>query len=205
MLLIRHAVLGVATLLTAALALPACGGSDDSSSSSASTTASSTAAPAGGSSADDGSDATTGKGSAKLPGDVCALLPADQVTALLGSPATGAKGAESRNPENPQFASCLWGDLTSPTGQVSLAVSLPMPEIGIDYLQTVFGGAGPTTPVPVGEDGELADRFVRTGGGGVGKTILFKQDGLTVALGQSGDTVDAAKLQTAAQQVAEGL
>ncbi len=199
---LRPAVLGVATLLTAALALPACGGSDDSSSS-----ASTTAEPAGGSSSDGGeaTTTTTGKGSAQLPADVCALLPADQVTALLGSPATGAKGAESRNPENPQFASCLWGDLTSPTGQVSLAVSLPMPEIGIDYLQTVFGGAGPTTPVPVGEDGELADRFVRTGGGGVGKTILFKQDGLTVALGQSGDTVDAAKLQTAAQQVAEGL
>ncbi|MFZ4519322.1 MAG: hypothetical protein ACOYOP_13090 [Microthrixaceae bacterium] len=202
---IRPATLGVAALLTATLALPACGGSDDSSSP-ASTTASTTTAPADGSSADDGSDTTTaGKGSAKLPADVCALLPADQVTALLGSPTTGAKGAESRNPENPQFASCLWGELTSPTGQVSLAVSVPMPEIGIDYLQTVFGGAGPTTPVPVGEGGKLADRFVRTGGGGTGKTILFKKDGLTVALGQSGDTVDAAKLQTAAQQVAEGL
>lgn len=198
----RPAVLGLATLLAAALTLPACGGSDDSSS--ASTT---TAKPAAGSSSDGGGSTTTaaGKSSAKLPDDVCALLPADQVTALLGAPTPGSKGTESRNPENPQFASCLWGQLTSPAGQVSLAVSLPMPEIGIDYLQTVFGGAGPTTPVPVGEDGKLADRFVRTGGGGDGKTILFKKDGLTVALAQSGDTVDAAKLQTAAQQVAEGL
>jgi hypothetical protein len=202
---LRRLVALAAVTLATAVALGACSSSDDSSSGSSDKATTTTAAKSNGDGS--GSSTTTAKGSAKaLPNDPCALLPAGQVTALLGSAATGTPGASSTDPSGPQFTSCQWGELTTDAGQVSVAVSVPSGDGGIDYLATLAGGTGiASTPSSVGTDGKILDAFIRPGGGGVGKTVWFTKDGRTVLVARSGSAAEAATLEAAASAVASNL
>ena len=209
----RHGAVALATVLLVAAALAACSSSDDSSTGSErstttaprSTTSAATGSGGGGSTSAPPTTAAAGRAAA-LPDDACAVLAGDEDTAVLTGENAGVAGPGSTDPSGPQFVSCQWGDLTTDTGQLSVAVSRPSGDGGIDYLSTLMRGTGATgTPSPVGTDGKVVDLYVRPGGGGVGRTVWFTKDGLTVLVGRSGDAVDTAALETAAGQVAGRL
>jgi hypothetical protein len=199
--------LTVALALVAVVALGACSSSDDSDSSASGSSASTTASDGGGDGSGGDASTTVDQGSAAaLPSDPCALLTPDQVAPLLGSAQDGTVGASSTEPGGPQFTSCQWGELTTDAGQLSVGVSTPSGDGGIDYLATLAGATGvESTPSSVGEDGKVLAAFIRPGGGGVGKTVMFTRDGVTVLVARSGATVDTAALETAAGQVAANL
>lgn len=149
-------------------------------------------------------DAEGSGAAASLP-DACDLLGDATVETLLGTPAEAVEGVSSLTEGTPQFVSCYWGDLTTDTGVVSVAASVP--SAGIDYLGTLAeaAGGGAGTPVEAGEDGELLDVFVMPGGGGAGASVLFRQDGLTVVVARSGEDVDTGALESAAAEVSSRL
>lgn len=200
---------GVALALALGLGAVACSSSSDGGSSASGKDTSTTAADgSGGTSGDGGTGKTDGGGSAgkggAMPADPCSVLSAADVKDLLGTEATGTAGASSN--DGMIFDSCQWGELTDDAGQVSVAFSEPAPDTGIDYLQTLVGTAAqPTGAADVGDGGKVYGAFVRPGGGGVGKTVLFAVGDTTVAVGQSGAKVDEAKLIAAAKTVAGNL
>jgi hypothetical protein len=151
-------------------------------------------------------DGDPGVGATGLPDDPCALLGDAEVASLLGTAVPGNEGVSSLIEEAPQFVSCSWGSFLDDVGVVSVAVSTPSGEAGIDYLEMLAGGAGGQgTPVAVGGDGELLDVFIMPGGGGDGSSVLFRQDGLTVVVSRSGEAVDTVALESAAAQVSSRL
>jgi hypothetical protein len=200
-------LLPVALVLVTVVALGACSSSDDSGSSASPSSTSTTASNSGSDGSGKDTSTTAGKGSsASLPSDPCALLAPEQVSPLLGSAQDGTAGASSTDPGGPQFTSCQWGQLTTDAGQLSVGVSKPSGDGGIDYLATLAGATGvASTPSSVGDDGKVLAAFIRPGGGGDGKTVMFTRNGLTVLVARSGATVDTAALETAAGQVAANL
>jgi hypothetical protein len=167
----------------------------------------SSTAEAGGSDRDTTTTAAgdAGRSVAALPDDPCALLTADDVEALLGASVPGSPGVSSTTEGGPQFVSCGWGSVTDENGMVSLMASVPSEDLGIDFLQTVASAATQRTPVEVGDEGELLDVFLLPGGGGVGTSVLFRKDGLSVLVGRSGDGADPTVLETVAANVASRL
>lgn len=199
-------------IIGAVAVLAGCGSSTDnaSSGSTSPTTPSGASKDLGDatSSNDSGSNTGTGTGSsaAALPQDPCSLLTAPDVTSLLGSDAAGVAGPASTDPSGPMLTSCQWGNLADDIGQVSVAVSAPSGDAGIDYLGTLVAGSGlQGAPSSVGQDGQVYEAFIRPGGGGVGKSVRFTQNGLTVLVARSGASVDSPSLEAAAQQVSGRL
>ena len=168
-------------------------------SNSATNSSSTTVTPAGGitSSSSVSHATTTGTAAASLP-DPCTLLTAADVSTVLGVAATASKGVSQ---DSPPFASCSWGSLTADSGLVSVLVSRPGGDGGIDYAAMLAGvTADPTDkPLAVGTGGKLMNRAVIAGGGGVGKTAFFKKNGITVVIGLAKTSADEAALTAAAQ------
>jgi hypothetical protein len=154
------------------------------------------------------SAASTGK-TVTLP-DPCKLLTATELTPL-NAESTGAQGPGSTKATDPQYTNCHWKLTTADALEiegVNVLISTPSGEGNIDYyglLAGTFVNESSTTSVPVGTDGKLIQRYFTTGGGGVGKTILFHSGKLTVVVSESGESVDAAALQRAAKHVAYAL
>jgi murein DD-endopeptidase MepM/ murein hydrolase activator NlpD len=140
--------------------------------------------------------------SATIP-DACTLLSASDITTLLGvsMPATAGinQGAASGLPAR----SCTWGSPINATGVVSVLVASNDPGTGANYADTLVDSSGPAgTSVAVAGDGKVVDRAVEAGGGGVGKSIIFHKNGLTVVVAVVKDAVDQTALVAASVDAA---
>jgi murein DD-endopeptidase MepM/ murein hydrolase activator NlpD len=99
--------------------------------------------------------------------------------------------------------SCTWGSPINATGVVSVLVATTDPATGANYADTLVDSSGPAgTSVAVAGDGKIVDRGVVAGGGGVGKSIIFHKNGLTVVIAVVKATVDQTTLVAASQNAA---
>lgn len=136
---------------------------------------------------------------AALP-DACGLLDPDAVVELAGvalpATASGGEGA----------ATCTWADLaTSPTF-VGLQVYSIDPAVPVDPVAIFADASQARTPLAIGDGGSaLADVGLIPGGGGIGRSVVFRVGSLSVALGVTGEDVDAARLESVARAVADRL
>jgi hypothetical protein len=176
----------VALMLLVTLVVGACSDDSDSASSSPRTTV---AGP------------NTGEGFG-LP-DACTLLESADVAAALGVAATPTPAIVSgTSVEGPRYRGCTWGAIADPAGILSAMVSKPSGAGNINYLEAqVDAVGGETQPVDVGENGRRVGRAFVPGGGGVGESVIFEVDGVTVLVAAT--RADAAKVEAAARAAAE--
>jgi murein DD-endopeptidase MepM/ murein hydrolase activator NlpD len=86
---------------------------------------------------------------------------------------------------------------------VSALVASTDPGTGVNYADTLVNSSGPAgTSVAVAGDGKIVERAVVAGGGGVGKSIIFHKDGLTVVIAVVKGAVDQNALVAASQNAA---
>jgi hypothetical protein len=197
---------GVCLFVFALALLGACGSSDNKSD--APVDAGSNTAAAGENSSENSTDATNAKnensGSSSLP-DACELLADSDVEAVLGSAPEGkAADRSGSGGGGPQVRGCMWGELSDESGLLAVQIATPDPETKIDYLKSVVnasGGGG--TPVDIGENGQLLDRAYIPYGGGVGKSVMFENDGNTVVVGATKATEE--QIKAAAETVLGNL
>ncbi len=148
------------------------------------------------------SSAPSGGATAALP-DPCTLLTNQEAATLLGAtaPPTPFPGIPSK--QAPEFNSCTWGNFGENEGVVGIMVSRPSGDAHIDYARLLASQVEAGTPVAVGTDGKQLNHGIIQGGGGVGKSIIFSQHGITVLLGAAVSAdVSAADLLTIATAVA---
>lgn len=147
---------------------------------------------------DDGAPVETAP-TGNVPGEPCLLTP-DEVAALTGETVAGRAATSPFGPG--ETAGCTWGDLLM---GVEVSLLFEVPEIGLSTITETAGLADTTTPVTIGEEGELVDIYVRGGGGGKGWTVVTRLGDMYVALGASGDDADPVALQEVAAAVVERL
>jgi murein DD-endopeptidase MepM/ murein hydrolase activator NlpD len=183
-------------VVTIALSLGACGSTS---------TAPSTAKPSGSASSTSPTSNPSGRTSASVP-DPCTLLGASDITAVLGVSKPATAGVNQTGGSGPQTRSCTWGSLLDDTGMVSVLVATTDPGTGTNYADILVNGSGPAgTPVDVASDGKIVDRAVVAGGGGVGKSIIFHKNGVTVVVAVVKSAVDQNALVGASQSAAAKL
>jgi murein DD-endopeptidase MepM/ murein hydrolase activator NlpD len=86
---------------------------------------------------------------------------------------------------------------------VSVLVASTDPDTGTNYADTLVNSSGPAgTPVAVAGDGKIVDRAVVAGGGGVGKSIIFHKNDLTLVIAVVKGAVDQNTLVAASQNAA---
>jgi murein DD-endopeptidase MepM/ murein hydrolase activator NlpD len=89
---------------------------------------------------------------------------------------------------------------------VSVLVATTDPGTGTNYADILVNGSGPAgTPVDVASDGKIVARAVVAGGGGVGKSIIFHKNGVTVVVAVVKSAVDQNALVGASQSAAAKL
>ena len=99
--------------------------------------------------------------------------------------------------------SCTWGSPINATGVVSVLVASTDAATGANYADTLVDSSGPVgTSVAVAGDGKIVDRAVEAGGGGVGESIIFHKNGLTVVIAVVKGAVDQNALVVASQNAA---
>ena len=190
----RRLVLATAAALLL-LGAASCSSGDDSSSTSPTTTASS-----GGSGADSGASAGTVKAV-----KVCPMVDAAAVTALGHSGAGEASSYDG--PPGTAVGICTFGSLTDDTGALVVQVETKGKDAIVDPIMTVLDNAtqnGPTAAAtPSGA--KVYDVAVIPGGGGVGKTVAWKDDNHVVVAAQTGDDVQVAQLEAIVAGVVDQL
>lgn len=180
-------------VVTIAFALGACGSTS---------TAPSAAKPSGSASSTSPTSNSSGGTSASIP-DPCTLLNASDITAILGVGKPATPGVDQTGGSGPKARSCTWGSLLDDTGMVSVLVATTDPETGTNYADTLVNGSGAAgTPVDVASDGKIVDRAVVAGGGGVGKSIIFHKNRITVVVAVVKSAVDQNALVAASQSAA---
>jgi murein DD-endopeptidase MepM/ murein hydrolase activator NlpD len=86
---------------------------------------------------------------------------------------------------------------------VSVLVASTDPGTGANYADTLVDSSGPAgTSVAVAGDGKIVDRAVVAGGGGIGRSIIFHKNGLTVVIAVVKGAVDQNTLVAASQNAA---
>lgn len=186
----------------------ACGGDDDSGAA-AKDTADQTDGSQRSAKDKDKDDAADGTDAAAGPmPDACSLLTGEDLTALTGLQMKALPIEDTKGGAAPVAASyCTWQDGTNFSTLVGLQIYAPGREKGgIDPLAILGGVSQKQIPIDLETDGKLLDDVgLILGGGGIGKSITFKKGEFTVALGMTGDNVDAAKLESLARKVADQI
>lgn len=152
-----------------------------------------------------GSSSASG-GTVNFP-DACSLLSADDLTSLGVNPATPTIQPRPTDSEGPQYVGCSWPSTSGSSFGADVLVSTPG-TAGVDYVQTVVFGLGSSveaTPVNVGTDGKLYAAYLTLGGGGTGKTVVFKQGKFSAFVSVADTTIDPNTLEAAATKVANKL
>ena len=161
-----------------------------------------------GSSGGTGSPGSAASSSLAGVGNPCSLLTSAQLTTLGLDPTNGTPAPPVTAPDSPQFVGCHWHLANDQILGGDVVVSTPSGSAGLDYI-TLYVGTIETTAntssVPVGTDGKLITYEVFPGGGGIGKTIVFKKGSLSAYVSESGANADANALQTVATQLASAL
>lgn len=86
---------------------------------------------------------------------------------------------------------------------VSALVASTDPDTNANYADTLVNSSGPAgTSVAVAGNGKIVDRAVVAGGGGVGKSIIFHKNGLTLVIAVVKNAVDQNALVAASQDAA---
>ena len=89
---------------------------------------------------------------------------------------------------------------------VSVLVASTDPDTSANYADTLVNSSGPAgTSVAVAGDGKIVDRAVVAGGGGVGKSVIFHNNGLTLVIAVVKAAVDQNALVAASQNAAARL
>jgi murein DD-endopeptidase MepM/ murein hydrolase activator NlpD len=135
--------------------------------------------------------------------DPCTLLSASDITALLGVSVPATPGINQGAGSGLPARSCTWGSPINATGVVSVLVASTDPGTGANYADTLVDSSGPAgTSVAVAGDGKIVDRAVVAGGGGIGRSIIFHKNGLTVVIAVVKGAVDQNTLVAASQNAA---
>ena len=142
---------------------------------------------------------SSGGASITIP-DPCTLLSASDITALLGVSVPATPGINQGAGSGLPARSCTWGSPIDAIGVVSALVASTDPHTGANYADTLVNSSGPAgTSVAVAGDGKIVDRAVEAGGGGVGESIIFHKNGLTVVIAVVKGAVDQNALVVASQ------
>jgi hypothetical protein len=146
--------------------------------------------------------ANTGNGA--LPSDACSLLSAGQVEAAIGKAAEGNAAPPRDDNGVVALVGCTWGSVASEDPAIAVQVGKPAGEAQIDYLKALTGAAAQSAqPIDVGTEAKLLGTAFLPGGGGVGQSVIFEQDDMTVVVGMVRGEQE--NLEAAAKAVAANL